>query len=71
MATDTLNLTVHGMTCANCVRVVERKLGSLPGVSKASVDLAKSSATVEYDGAIVKPEAIANAVRGLGYEVPA
>lgn len=71
MATETLNLTVHGMTCGGCVRTVERKLGSTPGVSKVTVDLAGAGATVEYDPAQVKPEALANAVRGLGYEVPA
>ncbi len=56
------------MTCANCARSVEKKLGSVPGVHKTSVDLTAASATVEYDTAVVKPEAIAGAVRDLGYE---
>jgi copper chaperone CopZ len=59
------------MTCANCSRSVEKKLSAIPGVVKVSVDLQGASATVEYDTDLVKPEAIANAVRGLGYEVPA
>lgn len=71
MATETLKLSIHGMTCGNCVRSVERKLAAAPGVAKVAVDLAGSSATVEYDAALVKPEALANAVRSLGYEVPA
>ena len=65
---ETLKLSVRGMTCANCVRGVEKKLGSVPGVTKAKVDLTAASATVEYDTELVKPEAIANAVRELGYE---
>lgn len=71
MATETLNLTVHGMTCGNCARSVEKKLASTPGVTQASVDLQAERATVEYDAALVKPDALANAVRGLGFEVPA
>jgi len=71
MATETLHLSVLGMTCANCTRAVERTLASTPGVIKASVDLQAASATVEYDVDLVKPEVLAEAVRDLGYEVPA
>ncbi|HXA50179.1 MAG TPA: heavy metal-associated domain-containing protein [Candidatus Acidoferrum sp.] len=71
MATETRKLEVHGMTCGNCARSVEKKLSATPGVVKVSVDLQGESATVEYDTGLVTPEAIANAVRGLGYEVPA
>ena len=70
MAIRTLDLTVHGMTCGNCARSVERKLAGTRGVSKAAVDLSGGKATVEYDGEMVTPEALADAVRQLGYEVP-
>lgn len=59
------------MTCGNCARSVERKLSAMPGVSKATVDLVNSNATVDYDGSVVTPSALAQAVRNLGYEVPA
>jgi copper chaperone CopZ len=71
MASETLKMTVHGMTCGSCARSVERKLASTPGVSRASVDLVNQNATVEYDAAAVKPEALADAVRQIGFEVPA
>lgn len=71
MAAQTLNLTVHGMTCGNCARSVQRKLAATPGVTKASVDLEATRATVEYDPDRVQPEVLVNAIRGLGYEVPA
>ena len=71
MATETLRLSVRGMTCQNCTRTVERTLASTPGVTKASVDLEKASATVEYDVDLVKPEVLEDAVRDLGYEVSA
>jgi Cu+-exporting ATPase len=64
-------MTVHGMTCGGCARSVERKLASTPGVSRAIVDLANQSATVEYDAGTVKPETLAAAVRQIGFEVPA
>lgn len=64
-------MTVQGMTCGNCARSVERKLTGTPGVTKAAVDLAGAAATVEYDSLRVKPEGLAEAVRQLGYEVPA
>ena len=71
MATETLHLPVLGMTCLNCTRSVERTLASTPGVINASVDLQAARATVEYDVELVKPEVLAEAVRDLGYEVPA
>ena len=71
MAIEILNLAVHGMTCGNCARSVERKLSATPGVTKVTVELDKASATVEYDVNLVKPDVISNAVRQLGYEVPA
>jgi Cu+-exporting ATPase len=59
------------MTCGNCARSVERTLASTPGVTKALVELQGERAIVEYDPELVKPEVLVNAVRGLGYEVPA
>jgi len=70
MAIEILQLSVQGMTCGNCARSVERTLSSTPGVTKVSVDLPSARATVEYDVDLITPEALANAVRDLGYEVP-
>ena len=64
-------MNVNGMTCGNCSRSVERKLSATPGVTKATVDLEGATATVDYDPDVVKPDALAKAVRQLGFEVPA
>ena len=40
MNTTTLTLPVEGMTCASCVGRVEKALAKVPGVSKATVNLA-------------------------------
>jgi copper chaperone CopZ len=71
MAAESLNISVRGMTCANCARSVERKLSGTPGVTKAVVELQGERAYVEYDSDMVKPETVKNAVRELGYEVAA
>ena len=71
MTPATLHLSVEGMTCAGCVRSVQRKLETTPGVTKAAVSLESASATVEYDMDAVKPEALAAAVRSIGFEASA
>lgn len=70
-ATLSVRLSIEGMTCAGCVRSVQRKLESVPGVRKASVSLESSSAAVEYDAGKVQPEALAAAVRAIGFEAQA
>jgi copper chaperone CopZ len=71
MALESLSISVLGMTCQNCRRSVERKLSSTPGVTKVTVDLDTARAEVEYDSGLVRPEVLVDAVRTLGYEVPA
>lgn len=71
MAIETLNLPVRGMTCGNCARSVERTLAGVPGVTKALVELQGERAIVEYDPSLVTRAVLVNAVRDLGYEVPA
>jgi len=52
-----VTLPVQGMTCASCVRTVERSLTKLDGVQAASVNLATERATVKYDADLVNPQA--------------
>ena len=58
---------VRGMTCASCVRRVERSLAAVPGVEAAAVNLATEEATVTLHGAPV--EALRAAVDRAGYEM--
>ena len=57
---------VTGMTCAACVRRVEKALSRVDGVSGASVNLATETATVEH-GAGVGVGDLVSAVEGAGY----
>ncbi|MFI1471271.1 heavy metal translocating P-type ATPase [Streptomyces wuyuanensis] len=61
----TTDLTVGGMTCAACVRRVEKKLARLEGVT-ATVNLATESARVVHP-ADVSPEQLVTAVEQAGY----
>ena len=50
MSTDSsLTLAIEGMTCASCVRRVERALASVPGVVAASVNLATGQAIIQSE----------------------
>ena len=61
-----IKLPIEGMTCASCVRRVEKALKSVPGVASAEVNLATETAAALTDGA--SPEALVTAVRNAGYE---
>ena len=63
----TCTLDITGMTCASCVRRVEKALGKVPGVSAAQVNLATEAATVTYDGATVTADDLTAAVGTAGY----
>src|SRR2546425_13306978 len=69
-AAERVDLPVSGMTCAACARTIERTLANAPGVSRANVNLATNTATVEYDPAQVQPRDFARAIEELGYGVP-
>lgn len=61
----TTDLTVGGMTCAACVRRVEKKLGKLDGVT-ATVNLATGRARVSHP-AHVRPGELVATVEKAGY----
>jgi len=64
-----LAFPVEGMSCAACVRRVERALQGAPGVRGAEVDLALERARVRLgEGADVR--ALVEAVERAGYHVP-
>src|SRR5688500_15503891 len=59
--------SVQGMDCASCVAHVEHAALAVPGVSGASVSLARGRATVTYDPSAAAPEQIAEAITASGY----
>src|SRR3982750_2971261 len=69
-ATREISFPVEGMTCASCVRRVEKALARVPGVAEASVNLATERARVLADPSVGVDELRA-AVEKAGYKVGA
>ena len=64
-----LDLAIEGMTCASCVRRVEKALNRVEGVTSASVNLATEKAHVSFDPMKVDLPRLEAAVSGAGYAV--
>ena len=56
------------MHCASCVRILERALKKVDGVTEANVNLATAKATVTYDAGKVKDNYLESAVAKVGYK---
>lgn len=65
---ETTELKIEGMTCASCVRRVERALAKVPGVTEANVNYATEKASVAHSHD-VGMQALTSAVEGAGYSV--
>lgn len=66
--TDQIDLAIEGMTCASCVKRVEKALLAVPGVSESTVNLATERARVSYDPTTTKPDELIAAVVRMGYQ---
>jgi Cu+-exporting ATPase len=66
-ASESCTLDIGGMTCASCVRRVEKVLAKLDGVELAEVNLATEAASVVYDPNRVGPDQMAAAIATAGY----
>jgi heavy metal translocating P-type ATPase len=65
-AAPTVQIGIEGMTCASCVRRVEKAIAAAPGVAKASVNLATERAEVTFAGKADLAPVLA-AVSAAGY----
>src|SRR5829696_9079470 len=62
-----ITIPVTGMTCASCVRRVERALSGEEGVAEASVNFAAEKASVTYEPAATSPDELVGVIRDAGY----
>ena len=70
MATKDFTVNISGMHCASCVSKVEKALNSVPGVEKASVNLAGQSARLKsQQPADELLPALSSAVEKAGYQL--
>lgn len=64
-----VTLPISGMTCASCVRRIEKRLTRVPGVQEANVNLATEQARVRFDPAAAGLADLKTAVEQAGYQV--
>jgi Cu+-exporting ATPase len=64
-------IPVAGMTCAACVRKVEKALKGVPGVHDATVNLSAGKAGVSYDETVCDIPQMVERIEQIGYDVPA
>src|SRR5215207_5851409 len=62
-----VTIPVTGMTCASCVRRVERALSNHEGVEEASVNFASEEASVAYYTEATHPDDLFRVIRHAGY----
>ncbi|WP_186036461.1 heavy metal translocating P-type ATPase [Burkholderia gladioli] len=65
-ARQPIELEIDGMTCASCSGRVEKALAQVPGVSRASVNLATERASISVDDSVSAAQLVA-AVEKAGY----
>ncbi|PQZ57283.1 heavy metal translocating P-type ATPase [Bacillus sp. MYb209] len=69
VVSDKAEFTVSGMTCAACANRVEKRLNKLDGVSKATVNFALESATVEFNPDEINVNEMKSTITKLGYKL--
>ena len=65
---DNVDLKIQGMTCAACATKIEKKLNLLPGVARATVNLATEKASVTYYSSVVSTVDLKAVIEKLGYK---
>jgi P-type Cu+ transporter len=63
-----ITIPVTGMSCASCVRRVERALTNSKGVREAGVNFASEEASVAYHPETTKPDELIRVIREAGYD---
>ena len=66
-ATQTVTLSVPGMTCASCPITVKHALSKVEGVSKTDVSFDKRQAVVTFDDAKTNVQKLTKATEDAGY----
>ncbi|OGB14090.1 MAG: mercuric transport protein periplasmic component [Burkholderiales bacterium RIFCSPLOWO2_12_67_14] len=66
-ATQTVKLSVPGMTCAACPITVKKALSKVEGVSRIDVSFDKREAIVTFDDAKASVQKLTQATEDAGY----
>ena len=61
-------LTVTGMTCSSCVKLIETTVRKMEGINSIKVSLSQSEAFIEYQPAITTPENLCTMIYDMGFD---
>ncbi len=60
---------IGGLHCSLCTGTIEKALGRITGVHKVAVSLTHEQALVEFDPRAVRPQALLQTLRDIGYTI--
>jgi Cu+-exporting ATPase len=63
-----VRILIEGVTCTSCASRITRAVRKLDGIGSFTVDLGSDSGDVAFDPARTSLLAIAQVIRGVGYE---
>ncbi|MCL1048017.1 heavy-metal-associated domain-containing protein [Shewanella abyssi] len=63
----TIEVEVHGMTCALCVDTLNRKFNKMDGVSKVDISMKMKKVRLETDSTVPSIEMIKQAILDAGF----
>ena len=55
------------MACGNCFNIIKNAVSKISGVKDLTCDLGEKTVSVEYDGAAVARETIAEKLKKIGF----
>ncbi|HOJ37411.1 MAG TPA: heavy metal-associated domain-containing protein [Ignavibacteriales bacterium] len=62
-------LKIEGITCAMCVKSIEKRLQKLEGIESYSVNIIDNTALIKYNDKQIKIDDIITEIEKLGYKV--
>ncbi len=63
-----VTIPIDGMTCAACTKSIEKAIGKLTGIERASVSFASEKAVVKYSPKAIRLSEIKQAIAKAGYK---
>ncbi|KAK7097662.1 copper-transporting ATPase 1-like isoform X2 [Littorina saxatilis] len=66
--TQTVVVSIKGMTCQSCVNTIEGKLSEHPAVKSIHVSLSDETGTIMYDPSSATPKMLAEAIDDMGFD---
>lgn len=69
MTTQTITLTIEGMTCGGCAKSVNQALQQLVGVNEANANFEQKNATIIFNDEQISINQLIEAIEDAGFDV--